>query len=188
MLYSIPSASPDTPRPASPVAHADITRSPLLHCTSRPVTLVNCITLCFFFPVATPVAMAARAALARSVRPLLLRRGVATTTPAAAAAAVATTGASLRAELEKLQRFSPNLPEETAAVLMTPEVRADVAAITAAEEALMGAIDTTDVSVDWVGCPISVLPSVFTSLLGGSARSAGEVAVPAVSLPPYVWF
>lgn len=101
--------------------------------------------------------MAARAALARSVRPLLLRRGVATTAPAATAAAVATTGASLRAELEKVQRFSPNLPEETAAVLMTPEVRADVAAISAAEEALMATIDTTDVSVDWVGCPISVL-------------------------------
>lgn len=127
--------------------------------------------------------MAARAALARSVRPLLLRRGVATTAPAAAAAAVATTGASLRAELEKVQRFTPNLPEETAAVLMTPEVRADVAAISAAEEALMGAIDTSDVSVDWVGCPISVLPYFLAALLGDGARDAGEGVLPAVSLP-----
>lgn len=101
--------------------------------------------------------MAARAALARSVRPLLLRRGVATTAPAAASSSVAVTGASLRAELEKVQRFSPNMSEDEAAVLMTPEVRADIAAIKAAEDALIGTIDTTDVSVDWVGCPISVL-------------------------------
>lgn len=118
--------------------------------------------------------MAARAALARSVRPLLLRRGVATTAPAAASSAVAITGASLRAELEKVPRFSPNFSEEEAAVLLTPEVRADIAAITAAEDALMGTIDTTDVSVDWVGCPISVPPDCCFVLFGQTVREMRE--------------
>lgn len=118
--------------------------------------------------------MAARAALVRSVRPLLLRRGVATTAPAAASAAVTTTGASLRAELEKLQRFSPNLPEGTAEMLMTPEVRADVAAISTAEEALIATIDTTDVSVDWVGCPIFMVPLCPSTLFGRPRTRCGR--------------
>lgn len=166
-------------------------RSPSLVSPSPPLHPCSTLSLAFLLRplvsvlVAAPGAMAARAALARSVRPLLLRRGVATTAPAAASSAVAVTGASLRAELEKVQRFSPNLPEEEAAVLLTPEVRADIAAISAAEDALMGTIDTTDVSVDWVGCPISVPPVFRLVLWADGARDAGEEVVRAVSLPAY---
>lgn len=149
-----------------------------------PFSLWLCFGSCCFSSRGGSRVMAARAALARSIRPLLLRRGVSTTVPAAASSAVAITGASLRAELEKVKRFSPNLSEEEAAVLMTPEVRADIAAIAAAEDALMGTIDTTDVSVDWVGCPISVSPGFFSVLWAGGARDAGEEVIFAVSLPP----
>jgi len=97
--------------------------------------------------------MATRMAVARSARALLAaapRRGVSSTAPAAASSAVATTGASIRAELEKLPRYAPNLPADASEVLLTPEVRADLAAIAAAEDALISSIDTTDVTVDWV--------------------------------------
>jgi len=119
--------------------------------------------------------MATRTAVARSARALLAaapRRGVSSTAPAAASSAVATTGAWLRAELDKLPRYSHNLPADAAEVLLTPEVRGDMAAIAAAEDALISSIDTTDVTVDWV-CWASV---PFFCCLPPNAVGSGAAA------------